>query len=173
MSNNIIEKYDDPSTRCWAISGDHQCINKQVEGLKYCPMHGGQVDQAKVKEMYRITKWTERINHFKDHSEIKSLRNEIGVIRLIVEEVLDKCQDSQDLLLHSSKITDLIMKIEKIVGTCHKIEVSMGSLLGREQITQLAEQILTIITTHVTDPDILEAIGNQIIEAILGKTKDS
>ena len=59
---------------------------------------------------------------------------------MILEEVLNKCKDSKDLILKSSVISDLVVKVEKLVSSCHKMEGSMGQLLDKSAILQFAAE---------------------------------
>jgi hypothetical protein len=164
---------DDPN-RCQAKNarGD-QCMNEALrigDGFaKYCSIHGGVMEhQKKEKEslnMYRLAKYGERVKELKDHGEIKGLRSEIGILRMVLEQRLNQCQDDQELMLSSNVIGDLVAKIEKLVTSCHKLEASMGQLLDRQQILQFAEVIITIIGNNVSDAALLEKIANEISEA--------
>lgn len=162
----------DSPNRCQATNarGD-QCMNEGLiisEGVyaRYCSMHGGVTEVAKVaegnKSQYRLAKWQSRISDFASNSQVKGLRDEIGILRMVLEEHLSKCQDTNDLLLSSNIVSDLVLKIEKVVTSCHKLESSMGQLLDRQQIIQLAESIIGVIGTHVKDPAVLALLANDI-----------
>lgn len=162
----------DSPNRCQSIGAQgSQCMN---EGLllqdgtyaKYCSMHGG-VDAANRltesnKTQYRLAKWNRRIGEFAQNSQVKGLRDEIGILRMVLEEHLNKCNDANDLILSSSIVSDIVLKIEKVVTSCHKLEASMGQLLDRQQIIQLAESIIAVISNHVTDPAVLAKLANDI-----------
>lgn len=165
---------DDPN-RCQARNarGD-QCMNEGLrlsDGtcVKYCSIHGG-VDLQQKREkasldMYRLAKYGERVKELKDHGEIKGLRSEIGILRMVLEQRLNQCKDETELVLSSNVISDLVAKIEKLVTSCHKLESSMGQLLDRQQILQFAEVIIKIIGEHVNDPAILEKLAEAISTA--------
>lgn len=165
---------DDPN-RCQARNarGD-QCMNEGIrltDGTyaKYCSIHGGvSIQQKQEKEslnMYRLAKYQNRVDEFKEHNEVKGLRNEIGILRMVLEQRLNQCQDETELVLSSNVISDLVAKIEKLVTSCHKLESSMGQLLDRQQILQFAEMIIKIIGDNVTDPAILQKLADEITSA--------
>lgn len=163
---------DDPN-RCQAVHTNQQCpflaTETIVDGKRsiYCARHEGasKVNDKGIRN-YRLTKWQSRLNDFVDSDQIKGLREEIGILRIVLEEILNKCQDSHELLLYSSKIGDTAMKIEKLVSSCHRLEFSAGSLLDKSALLQLASVTVTIISKYISDASTLDAISNEIIEMI-------
>ena len=119
------------------------------------------------KRNYRLTKWKARVGQFADNDQIKSLREEIGIMRLLLEETLNKCEDSVDLMLYSHKMSEFVMKIEKLVVSCDKLENRMGLMLNKSTIINLAQQYVTIINEHVKDPEIIEQISMKMVERTL------
>lgn len=172
MADNKFERVapDDPR-RCQATFKLGQCPYKAVDGASNCPMHGGnstvRAQEAQNKKMYRLAKWKERMSEFADDANVKSLREEIGILRILMEETVNMCQDSQTLLMYSSKISDMAMKLEKLVSSCHRLEASTGMLLDKQAALQLASVIVKIIGEHVTDEDKIDAISSEIITAIV------
>lgn len=162
------EAVDHPRERCEATVANGQCPFKKHEDTNYCVMHGSnshkQVVQAEAVRNYRLRRWQQRIGELADSEGIKSLREEVGILRMILEETLNQCQDSMDLLLYSTRMSDLVMKIEKLVVSCDKLENRMGLLLSKDSILQLAATYVQIINNHITDPDIIENISEEIIK---------
>jgi hypothetical protein len=166
-----IEHEDDPR-RCQALirGGKGQCQCIKIEGSEYCIMHGGQcVAKAVEKEnkrMYQLAKWNARIGEFAEHPNIKSLRDELGILRMVLEEKLRMCGDAHTLILSSGPISELVMKIEKIVKSCHRLDSSLHELLDKTAILHLGGEIVEIIGRHVKDDQIVDSIATEIGEAI-------
>ena len=99
--------------------------------------------------MYKLEKFQARVEHFKVNPAVKSLRSEIGILRMTLENVINKCRDENDLLMASQKIGDLVMKIDRLVLSAHKLESSMGELLDKMAALNLSNQIIEIITGAV------------------------
>jgi hypothetical protein len=118
-----------------------------------------------VKRNYRLARWKDRVGELADSDQIKSLREEIGILRMIMEEILNKCEDSTDLLMASHRISDTAMKIEKLVVSCDKLETRMGQLLSKRAIVQLAGTYVQIINSHVSDPETIEQISEEMLHA--------
>jgi len=171
MADNIsrMDGPDDPE-RCQGVSKQGQCINKQSAGSQYCHAHGGNKaqDANKLKDLrnYRLAKWRVKLDHFANSEGIKSLRDEIAILRMVLEERLELCNDATDLVLQSHSISDLIMKIEKLVASCHKLEGSMGQLLDKQAILTFASDVIGIIGDEVTDTEAVGAIADRILATV-------
>lgn len=175
VDTSIIRCEADSPHRCQGRNarGD-QCLNQGLvlgdeRYAKHCSMHGGVAEAKKQenvsKDMYRLAKWGSRIGTLSEHSQVKGLRNEIGILRMVLEERLNKCNDNDELMLASNVISDLVSKIERVVTSCHKLEASMGQLLDKQQIIVFAESIIKVISESVTDPALLEVLATKIGEA--------
>ena len=167
--------------RCQAIGRQGQCTNKGVrlDEDKYggfCRVHGGnktqEAHEAKKVRNYRLTKFQAQLERQTNSSAIKSLREEIGILRMIMEEKLNRCTDMAGLLLESQQISDLVLKIEKLVVSCHRLEGSLGQTLDKQAILQFASEIISIIGTKLKgQEDLIEEIANEIV-AVVGRIGD-
>lgn len=161
---------DDPRRCQHVIPNRGQCILVQVEGSKFCINHGGSIalKQAKTATLrnYRLNKFHQEIREKSDSSEIKSLRDEIGILRHILQEKINQCNDTHDLLLQSGPISDLVMKIDKVVVSCNRLETQLGGMLDTTQAFQLAAEFIEIISKYVDDEEALSAISNEFSQTI-------
>lgn len=169
MSDKIqrIEYEADPQ-RCQALGGAGQCQNKAEPGLKYCCMHGGsnQVEQKKIRN-YELTKLQARLERHADSPQLKSLREEIGLLRMLLETQLNKCETDIDLLTHSQSIGDLVCKVEKLVVSCHKIETGLGQVLDKTTLMTFASKIIDMLGTQLKDqPDVLDRLASDILTLV-------
>lgn len=162
----------DPN-RCQGIIGGSQagqCNYKAVPGCKFCMMHGGSGQASDNKKgalkNYRIQQWGEQIGDKANSSDIKSLREEIGILRMLMETTLNHCKNANDLLIYSDKIGHLTEKIQKLVESCQKMEEKNNQLLDRKVVIVIADSIVTLIGEYVTDPDMLDEIGAKICNSI-------
>ncbi len=171
-----LDGMDDPD-RCQTVLKNQQCMFKAVPGTTHCPRHGGTKPAiALEKKNFRnlqLTQWGARVKEFGDNPEVKSLRDEIGLLRLILENLVNKCKDTDELIFYNQKITDLILKVEKLVSSAHKLEMSMGMMLDKTSVVKIGTSIAEIISEYVEDPDDLEIISNRIIEIILSNTGET
>jgi hypothetical protein len=162
--------YEDHPNRCQGLNSYGQCGHLSVEGGTFCIMHGGnkQLESQKAKSLknYRAGQWQSKINRFSESPQIKDLREEIGILRLLMEERLDFCHTPHDLLLQSHVISDLVVKIEKLVSSCHKLEGSLGQHMDKTALMGFAQQVINVISVTVTDRDQVDSIANNIVNLI-------
>lgn len=166
---------DDQCSVISARTGE-RCPYLAVDGQETCVRHRGSAiaanEEKKATAQYRLQIWQERLEEFAENEKAKSLREEIGILRILMETIVNKCTGPNDLILYSPKISELATKIEKLVSSCHRIEHSMGSLMDKATALAFAGQVVDIISQHITDPDIIDAISTGIITALSKSVKD-
>lgn len=166
------EKVDkDDAKRCQGIKPfNGQCTNKAMENSTFCPAHGGNkgVEKAKRTELrnYRLAKHKARLIELGDNENIMGLRDEIAILRMLIEEKINMCKDDHALLMMSGPLGDLIMKVEKLVTSCNRLESKLGSLLDRAKILQFAQTIIQIIAQHIDDEQTLDSVAKEILTAL-------
>lgn len=159
--------------RCHAVNvgaSKDQCRMKVIPGSKFCALHGGiGVETAAKKRAlanYRLSQYNDRIADFADSSEIKNLREEIGITRMVLETLLNSCQKTTELLAYSDKISNLVGQVSRLIETAQKLEEKNNSLLDRKVVIVIADSIVTIIGQYINDPDKVNEIGAKICESI-------
>ena len=123
MESHEIERMEgetDPD-RCQATTRMGQCTMKGMKlesgsRSSYCKLHGGNRTQDHEHEQglrqYRLGVWQAKLERFADSPILKSLRDEIGILRVLLEEKLLTVQTAAELTLLSAPISDLIMKMK-------------------------------------------------------------
>ena len=173
MSNSKFTRFNikihDPNERCKSTVKDGQCPYLSNPNTNYCSMHGSNSTEIKLQEEtkrnYRLKRWQQRVNEFASNDQVKSLKEEIGILRMMLEEMLNKCEDTTDLMLYAHRISDLILKIERVVVSCDRLEHKMGMLLSKDAVLQLAGTYVNIINNYVTDADTIEQISEEMVKA--------
>lgn len=158
---------DDP-TCCQGLNAHGPCNIQAVPGQKFCKLHfgiGNKIAEQKDARNYRINKWQHRINELADSDSLKSLHEEIGIMRLLAEETLNKCLTATDLLLYSTKISDLMMKTEKLVASCHKLELATGQLVNKANMMFMGDVIIQIIGEYCP-ADKIPMVSERIMRTI-------
>jgi len=172
---------EDPD-RCQAVGKSDQCPYKSMDGSKFCPRHGGNKAGNKEEKVQlrnlRITRayrYAERAKELGDSEHIKSVRDEIAILRLLLEERLEVCHVPADLLLASPVISDLILKIEKLVSSAHRLESNLGELLDKAAVVQLTGELIEIISKglqELTD-NLIDELGNDFKDKIIAAVSDT
>lgn len=169
MEHKLIKVDEADPTRCQAIDGE-QCRFQAMEGAKYCPKHGGQSvlknqEKAELRK-YRLTKWRERHAEFSMSEQALNLREEIGILQVMLEEIWNQCHSTTDLMLYANKIRELVMNIKDVVVACGRLDSKQGNLLDKSQALILAGQIVEIIGNEINDNEAIDRINNGIIDII-------
>lgn len=163
--------YPEHPNRCTQVHDRGQCLNMAVEGGTKCLAHGGHKElealRNKSLRLFRLGQWQGRADAFTDHPNIKSLREEISILRILLEERFVRCKSEMDLILQSGPISDLILKIEKVVTSCHKLEASMGEHIEKAQLLIFASEVVKIISDLLgDDQEKLDAISFKILDLV-------
>lgn len=169
---SLWEKVDkDDPRRCQGVKPlEGQCSNKAMDGSDFCPAHGGNKghEAAKRKELrnYRLAQFKSRLIELGDNENIIGLRDEVAILRILIEEKINMCKSSHELILMSGPLSDLIMKVEKLVTSCNRLESKLGGLLDKAKVLQFAQTIVQIISKYVKDEEELDAISEEILNTI-------
>lgn len=160
---------DDPH-RCQGVGKSGQCPYLAEPDNIYCLRHGGNKkafhEKVKRANLYRLQVWQERLEEFADSDEATTLKSEIAILRVILEQILNKCNNTNELIIYSNKISEVAAKIEKLLTASHRIERNLGQLLDKSAALNFAGQVVGIISQHVSDPEVIDAISNSIIDAL-------
>lgn len=128
-------------------------------------MHaGGRRVKLKTEARYKRLKeeLAIRLGDHANDDQIKNIREEIGILRLVLETRLNACQDDVQLLVASQAIGDMVDKITKAVQACHKLEISLGQTMDKQQLATLFDKVLDILSKHIPDPATLEVIAYEL-----------
>ena len=147
------------------------CRLQKLEGARHCAAHGGNIGHntfvAKQLTNYRLGKWKfeQQIADKSGSSNLKSLTEEIAILRQLIQEQLLSCDDEVDLILKSGPISDLITKVNTLVVNCNNIDKTLGNLIDREKVVAFAQTILTIIIPYIPE-DQAEELNTKIQKAL-------
>ncbi len=144
--------HPDNEFRCQGIVANGQCLNEaarddagQIIG-KMCIMHGGAIDiknqRAEISRNYKLVKYADRVHNFATNPSVKSLREEIGVLRMLVEEHINQIQDPLSLVTKSGPISEMVAKIERLVRTCHQLEKESGIVLDKSKVMEICDSVI-------------------------------
>jgi hypothetical protein len=177
MAENVTRvPYPEHPDRCQGVLQGQgtQCLNMRdaTKGSKFCPAHMARSHNSptvrrEAMRTYELGKWNERKNKFADDEKVKSLREEIGILRMMIEEQLKACVTENDLIINSDKISNMVLKLEKLVVSCNTLETKLGLLLDKSAVIQLASVIVEIISEFVIDAEARSQLSDKIMEALM------
>ena len=140
-----------------------QCCYKSIEGEDYCPKHSSPTRaRAQSLKLYQLTRFKARVTDLATNPAIKSLREEIGILRMTLEAALNLYESEAELVMNVSSISSLVSQVNNLVGSCHKLEMQTDQLLDKNQAMLLADQIIAVLTDHVSDAATLNSMALKI-----------
>jgi hypothetical protein len=162
---------EDSPKRCQGIYKAGQCPYKQMQGEKFCPMHGPTESFHRNRNQvhdFRLNnaKHRLRLDEFAGSDNVKSLAGEIGLTRLLIEELMNKIDSPNDLLIYSDKISTLVNQTQKLAVSLQSIQEKNKELLSKAIVFTIADAIVNIISDHIDDPDELIIISEKMNVAI-------
>ena len=166
-----IKKIDYPEQpdRCQSSNGRGQCDNVALPGVKYCKAHNSGNSNAQNKKaarLYQLQVYQNRLSELADHEGHKTLSEEIAIARMTLEGVMQLCTGPADLVQYSTKISDLVSRIQKLVQACASLEKASGNYLDKSTIIQIGGQMIEIVTRYVDDPEVLGLIADELMNVI-------
>ncbi len=171
---------DDPH-RCQASAAKYgQCQFMSMAGLYpdeskyvgvcYCPQHSGprigMSNERKAVSKYKLQLWQQRLEEFTETNSHKDLREEISMVRVLLETVWQECKDKSQLLIYAHKIGVLTLQLEKLVSSCERIEKNSGLHMDKTAAITLASRIVDVITAKIPDPELVDEISSGIIDVL-------
>jgi hypothetical protein len=171
MQGDNMETVTDPADprRCKSSDGPSQCERFAEPGSDCCAKHGG-VDHTNEKStrLYLLAKADsqKRLLELADHEEIRSLREEIAIVRMLIEQRMNMIKNDTDLLVHSGAINSLVLTIERLVKSAHTIEQNLGILLSKSAVIALGQTICKIIVEELDGIENYEEIVDSIMTRI-------
>lgn len=164
----IVES--DSKNRCQHSRTVNQCKFSVVEGQQWCKYHLALHDakyrnQNKLKR-YRLVSHYSRVSEICGLDDFKSLREEIGMLSVLLEQVWNQCHTPFDFTMNQHRIESIIEKITKCQLMNHKLEANLGQVLDRQTLAVFVDEIIKIISDKVPEPERLKEIGEGIATAM-------
>jgi len=157
--------------RCQATTQYGQCPVQAIEGKDYCAYHlrDRDIESKMSLKAYILTNpdIAQAAGRHSQVEELKSLREEIALCRSLVERRLNMIESNADFLAAYGAINSTFLTLEKLITSCHKLEVNLGSLLSKAAILDLAKEIVGILMHELEEIEGYEAIVDRISDKII------
>jgi hypothetical protein len=130
--------------RCKASIGVGQCMAVALEGSDYCVTHAGSyIPPARGVRQYLLAQAQDRarLADLAEHDDIKSLRDEIALTRMMIERLWNSANSEVERLMVFGRVNAHILTLEKLVKTCNQIEERLGTLLAKPTLYRVGQQI--------------------------------
>lgn len=159
--------------RCEATTQSGQCAHQAIDGRDLCAYHlkDRDVEDKMSLRSYILTNpdIANSANRHNQVDDLKSLREEIAICRSLVERRLNMIESNADVLAAVGQVNSLFLTLEKLISSCHRLETSLGTLLSRSSLLELAKGIVGIIMDELEGIDNYEEIVDKISERIISQ----
>lgn len=137
------------------------------EREKFCPRHGGnksiQKQERQDTRLYLAAQWQVKIGQQADHPKFKSLREEVGILRMMLDNKLEIIKDNHELMLQSQSLGNMVRQIGETLKICSHIEQVSGQSLDKNQALQFIQNLAEIISKYIHDPEILRILADEML----------
>lgn len=162
---------DPAANRCQGATNSGQCTNPALEGRDYCAVCGGGRDlvSAQNRRQYMLAKaqHRKRLAELSDHDEIKSLRDDVAMARMLIEQRFNMIETDGDLIAACGQLNQLLLTVERLVKSCHVLEQNLGVLLSRQSALRLGQTLCQIVIDELEGLPDYEGIIDQMVPRIL------
>lgn len=173
-----MDRVTDPADphRCQAPDANGQCWGLQVEGSRYCLTHAGSY-KPPVKGMRQyllaIAQDRSRLAAFAEHDDIKSLRDEIALTRMMIETIWNSATTDIEKLAIFGRVNTHIQTLEKLVKTCNQIEERLGTLLAKPTLLRVGQQICQALVNRLEGLPNYEQIVDPLIADVIAVIREA
>ena len=163
-----------PENLC-SVNGCHAM--RYSREVTTCKVHCGKINTDK-----KVFKHLQGVYAFEDimeagqDAQIKDLRPEIAVARVIQARALKSAKNDNELLALAPAVSDLLNRTQSLVSAHHKIEQDSGNSLTGDQVREFCQYIIEDVSAVLNDlPDKHKRIAqlaellNNSLNRILGK----
>ena len=153
--------------RCQEVTSRGQCVYKAQVNSQYCKRHDSnreEIDERKAISLYALEKKKIQFDRVTQHNAIKSTRDEIGLLRVMIENRWNACEDDHCLILASAGIADLITKVERAVFNCHRMEENLGEIMDKQRLLKFTDRVINLLAESSLPQSELEEIAKNLMD---------
>lgn len=167
-----MHRVKDPADprRCKGAAQDGQCMNEAEHGSDYCRAHSGvSTAEEEGRRIYHLAqaRYRTRLAQLSEHEEVKSLREEIALNRMLIEQRFNLIKNETDLLAACGQLNQMLLTVERLVKSAHQIEQNLGVLLSKPTVLRLGQQLCEIIVEELVGADRYEERVDRICERLI------
>ena len=174
-----LRRVTDPADprRCKGPTPSGQCMNEAEDGCENCLVHCGPPSTAlsPTKRVYLLTRADarKRLAELAEHEEVKSLREEIALTRMMIETQFNGINSDLDWAMRWPAIERGIRTVHGLVKDCHVIEQNLGSMLSKETVLGLAHRICQVVIDRLQGIDNYTDLTDDIIHSVIQIVQDA
>ena len=164
----VMMKAESEDKRC--LHGN--CPYERLEDHDMCRIHAGAKQLSPTKQLKQtrydlaeteyLTRLNNRISDKATDPEQHTLRKEIGIVEIMMEERLNTISSNAELIVFQDEIANLIARIESLKKTDLAMAKEKKDLIPLDDVFGLAQQLLSVVTKNLKplaekDPEVQAA----------------
>lgn len=157
------------SEKCTGIvkSTGKRCKKDPIAGTLFCGKHtrspGGRPTTTGKQSKYTCEALGGSIDKFRNDPDIKCLRDEVAVLRALLENIMGKLVDDPTQLADvSPALMELCNNIGKQVERLVKIEDGLKLNVSVVDIHMMVNQVVEILTEEIGEESVLEKLKKRL-----------
>ena len=155
--------------RCEFTYSAGQCVEEAIDGCRYCSLHTHIDPERAQKRLYNLLKFKYRTRYEEigEHDALRSLRDEVAIAKMMLEESFNSIQNDSEFLASRADIAHQLATIEKLTASMLKMETSLGTLISKPTLLKLTSDIVKILLDKLRDIPNHEMLIDEISAEIL------
>ncbi len=150
-------------TRCKHVGRAGQCSFEAQEGSDYCARHAKGTDLELKHYLLTVPELRDAAIRQNGLDDVKDLTDEIKMCRVMAERRFNMIDSNADFLAAIGTINTLYTTLEKLISSCHRLETSIGTLMSRDALLQLAKKIVGVLAEEVKDEALVDRITDKLL----------
>lgn len=138
------------------------CQFRRVPGSKHCVLHHHQREDLYSFARVEIKN---KLQEIRKHPDSRNLETELALIRHILENLINTCDEASDLIRCSGQILQLVDRVKDLLAANIKVGQITGELMTIEEVTTIAQTLVGIVAEFVTPQD-LETVVERFSSAL-------
>jgi len=102
-----------------------------------------------------------------DLEPVKELRDLIALQHILIEKRYNLITSDGELLAACGPLNQMLLTMERLVNSCHRIETNLGELLARHAVLALAREMVQIVISELEGIDDYEQIVDRITQRLV------
>jgi hypothetical protein len=108
-----------------------------------------------------------------DLEPVKELRDLISLQHMMIERRYNAVTNDGELLASCGPLNQMLLTMERLINSCHRIQTNLGELLARHAVLALAKEMVRIVIDELDGIDDYEVIVDRITQRLVDTIRNA
>jgi len=108
-----------------------------------------------------------------DLEPVKELRDLISLQHMMIESRYNAITNEGELLAACGPLNQMLLTMERLINSAHRIETNLGELLQRHAVLALAKEMVQIVIDELDGIEDYEAIVDRITQRLIDTIRNA